>query len=149
MTFLGHLPRYGHVHRPADRGLDLHAVYRPPGSGRPEIPAREPFEAARVDGASRWFIFRNVTLPLLTPYIVIAVIFRLIDSLRQFDIIFGMTKGGPGNTLMNFQVFAYTSTFTYGKPAMGLAYIIVNWLIIFAISFVMVNYWQKVQKQVS
>lgn len=110
---------------------------------------REPFEAARVDGASRWFIFRNVTLPLLTPYIVIAVIFRLIDSLRQFDIIFGMTKGGPGNTLMNFQVYAYTSTFTYGKPAMGLAYIIVNWLIIFAISFVMVNYWQKVQKQVS
>jgi multiple sugar transport system permease protein len=110
---------------------------------------REPFEAANVDGASRWFIFWNITLPLLTPYIVIAVIFRLIDSLRQFDIIFGMTKGGPGNTLMNFQVYAYTSTFTYGKPALGLAYIIVNWIIIFAISFFLVNYWQKTQKQIS
>jgi multiple sugar transport system permease protein len=110
---------------------------------------REPFEAANVDGASRWFIFRNITLPLLTPYIVIAVIFRLIDSLRQFDIIFGMTKGGPGNTLMNFQVFAYTSTFTYGKPALGLAYIIVNWIIIFGISFYLVNYWQRTQKQIS
>lgn len=110
---------------------------------------REPFEAANVDGASRWFIFWNITLPLLTPYIVIAVIFRLIDSLRQFDIIFGMTKGGPGDTLMNFQVSAYTSTFTYGKPALGLAYIIVNWIIIFAISFFLVNYWQKTQKQIS
>ena len=110
---------------------------------------KEPFEAASVDGASRWFIFRNVTLPLLTPYIVIAVIFRLIDSLRHFDIIFGMTKGGPGNTLMNFQVFAYTSTFTYGKMALGLAYIIVNWIIIFGISFFLVNYWQKTQKQIS
>lgn len=110
---------------------------------------REPFEAANVDGASRWFIFWNITLPLLTPYIVIAVIFRLIDSLRQFDIIFGMTKGGPGDTLMNFQVSAYTTTFTYGKPALGLAYIIVNWIIIFAISFFLVNYWQKTQKQIS
>lgn len=109
---------------------------------------REPFEAAEVDGSSRWFTFRNITLPLLTPYIAIAVIFRLIDSLRQFDIIFGLSKGGPGDALMNFQVFGYTSTFTYGKPAVGLTYIIINWIIIYVISTYMVKYWQKVQKRI-
>lgn len=110
---------------------------------------REPFEAAQVDGASRWFTLKNITLPLLTPYITIAVIFRLIDSLRQFDIIFGMSKGGPGDTLMNFQVYAYTATFTYGKPAEGLAYIIINWIIIYIISTYMVKYWRNVQNRIS
>lgn len=108
---------------------------------------REPFEAAQVDGASSWFIIKNITLPLLTPYLVIAVVFRLIDSLRQFDIIFGMSKGGPGDTLMNFQVYGYTSTFTYAKPAEGLAYIIINWIIIYVISTFLVKYWHKVQKR--
>jgi multiple sugar transport system permease protein len=110
---------------------------------------KEPFEAAQVDGASRWFTLKNITLPLLTPYITIAVIFRLIDSLRQFDIIFGMSKGGPGDTLMNFQVYGYTSTFTYGKPAEGLAYIVINWFIIYIISTYMVKYWRKVQSRIS
>jgi multiple sugar transport system permease protein len=108
---------------------------------------REPFEAAQVDGASSWFTIRNITLPLLTPYLVIALVFRLIDSLRQFDIIYGMSKGGPGDTLMNFQVYGYTSTFTYARPAEGLAYIIINWLIIYFISMYLVKYWQKMQKR--
>ncbi len=102
---------------------------------------REPYEAAEVDGASGRFVFRNITLPLLSPYIAIALVFRLIDSLRQFDIIYGMTKGGPGDTLMNFQVYAYTSTFTYMRPAEGLAYVVVNWIIIYAISYLLVTRW--------
>lgn len=110
---------------------------------------REPFEAAQVDGSSKWFTLWNITFPLLTPYIAIAVIFRLIDSLRQFDIIFGLSKGGPGDTLMNFQVFGYISTFTYMKPAEGLTYIIINWIIIYVISTYMVKYWQKVQSRIS
>jgi multiple sugar transport system permease protein len=110
---------------------------------------KEPFEAAEVDGASRIFTFRSITVPLLTPYIAIAVVFRLIDSLRQFDIIFGMTKGGPGDTLMNFQVSAYTTTFTYSKPAEGLAYIVINWIIIYVVSTYLVRYWQKVQSRIS
>jgi multiple sugar transport system permease protein len=110
---------------------------------------REPFEAAQVDGASNWFTFKAITLPLLTPYIAIAIVFRLVDSLRQFDIIFGLSKGGPGDTLMNFQVFAYTNTFTYGKPAEGLAYIMINWVIIYVISTYLVKYMQKVQNRIS
>lgn len=110
---------------------------------------REPFEAAQVDGSKKWFTLKNITFPLLTPYIAIAVIFRLIDSLRQFDIVFGMSKGGPGDTLMNFQVYGYTSTFTYMKPAEGLTYIIINWIIIYVISTYMVKYLTKVQNRVS
>lgn len=110
---------------------------------------REPFEAARVDGASHWFRFRKVTLPLLSPYIIIAVVFRLIDSLRQFDIIYGMTRGGPGDTLMNFQVFGYTTTFNYHKPAQGLTYIIINWLIIYLISYFLLKYWRMLQARAS
>jgi multiple sugar transport system permease protein len=48
---------------------------------------KEPYEAARVDGASGWFILRKLTLPLLTPCIVLVTLFRLIDSLKVFDII--------------------------------------------------------------
>ena len=63
-------------------------------AGLRSMPA-PPFEAAMVDGASKWFIFKNLTIPMLMPFITIAAVFRIIDSIRQFDIIFGLTKGGP------------------------------------------------------
>lgn len=57
----------------------------------------DPYEAAVIDGASPLQLFRHITLPLLKPIILLAVIFRLIDSLRTFDIPFSLTQGGPGN----------------------------------------------------
>lgn len=102
-----------------------------------------------VDGASQWFTFKTLTLPMLTPFILVAVVFRLIDSLRQFDIIFGMTKGGPGSTLMNFQVSAYTNTFTYTSVADGATIMVVNWAIIYAISMFLVKFWRKSQARIS
>ncbi|MGD8442594.1 MAG: sugar ABC transporter permease, partial [Desulfobacterales bacterium] len=53
-------------------------------AGLRSMPA-PPFEAAMVDGASRWFTFKTLTLPMLMPFIIVSVVFRLIDSLRQFD----------------------------------------------------------------
>ena len=58
---------------------------------------RAPFEAAAVEGAGFWFTFRNLTLPMLWPYILVAVIFRFMDSLKVFDIIYVLTGGGPGD----------------------------------------------------
>ncbi|MGD1974884.1 MAG: sugar ABC transporter permease, partial [Desulfobacterales bacterium] len=110
-------------------------------AGLRSMPA-PPFEAAMVDGASRWFTFKTLTLPMLMPFIIVSVVFRLIDSLRQFDIIFGLTKGGPGATLMNFQVSAYTTAFTYTKVADGSALMIVNWVIIYVISMFLVKFWR-------
>ena len=117
-------------------------------AGLRSMPA-PPFEAAMVDGASKWFIFKNLTIPMLMPFITIAAVFRIIDSIRQFDIIFGLTKGGPGDTLMNFQVSAYTSTFTYTRVADGAAIMLVNWLIIYIISTFLVKFWRKSQDRLS
>ncbi|MCP4404917.1 MAG: sugar ABC transporter permease [bacterium] len=108
-----------------------------------------PFEAAMVDGASKWFIFKNLTLPMLTPFIIVASVFRVIDSIRQFDIIFGLTKGGPGDTLMNFQVSAYTNAFTYTRVADGSAIMLINWLLIYIISTFLVKFWRKSQDRLS
>lgn len=117
-------------------------------AGLRSMPA-PPFEAAMVDGASRWFTFKTLTLPMLMPFIIVSVVFRLIDSLRQFDIIFGLTKGGPGSVLMNFQVSAYTTAFTYTKVADGSALMIVNWVIIYVISMFLVKFWRKSQERLS
>ena len=117
-------------------------------AGLRSMPA-PPFEAAMVDGASKWFIFKNLTIPMLMPFIIVAVVFRLIDSLRQFDIIFGLTKGGPGSTLMNFQVSAYTTSFTYTKISDGSALMLINWLIVYVISMFLVKFWRKSQDRLS
>ena len=71
----------------------------------------QPFEAATLDGVPRFEQFRRITLPMLMPYILTAALFRLLDSIQQFDIIYAMTQGGPGNTLMVFQVEAYLEFF--------------------------------------
>jgi len=68
---------------------------------------REPFDAARVDGAGDMHIFRFITLPLLQPIIVVAVIFRIIDAMRTFDIVYILTRGGPGTSTETVDIFAY------------------------------------------
>ncbi|MEG0144618.1 MAG: sugar ABC transporter permease, partial [Clostridia bacterium] len=74
---------------------------------------KSPFEAAQVDGASAWFTFKTLTLPMLKPFMYIAFLFRLMASLQEFGIIFALTKGGPGNTLMNLSLTGYITGFTY------------------------------------
>jgi multiple sugar transport system permease protein len=108
---------------------------------------REPFEAARVDGASLWFTFRNLTLPMLTPYIIIVVLFRFMDSLKQFDIIFAMTEGGPGNTLMTYQLTAYRTSIQYLRLAQGLPYAVMLFFAIYITSQILVKYWGKAQRR--
>jgi multiple sugar transport system permease protein len=70
-----------------------------------------PFEAAALDGVPRSFVFFRITLPMLMPYVLTATLFRLLDSIQQFDIIYAMTQGGPGDKLLVFQVQAYLDFF--------------------------------------
>jgi len=56
----------------------------------------EPVEAVKIDGASRWQVFKYITLPLLRPLILVVLRFRFIDTFRVFDVIYTLTKGGPG-----------------------------------------------------
>ncbi len=106
-----------------------------------------PFEAARVDGASFWFTFRNLTLPMLTPFILIVVIFRFMDSLKMFDIIFAMTEGGPGNTLMTYQLTAYRTAIQFQRLAQGLPYAIVLYIVIYFVSQWLVKRWGIAQRR--
>jgi len=68
---------------------------------------REPYEAAIVDGASGWQLLRYITLPLLRPTLLVALVIRGMDALKIFDSVFAITHGGPGTatTTMNFHIF--------------------------------------------
>lgn len=110
---------------------------------------RAPFEAAQVDGASKVYTFRTQTMPMLAPYITIALIFRLIDSFRIFDIPFALTKGGPGDSLMALQVTAYTQSFTYLNIGRGAAYMFLTWIIIYITSKFLVSHWMKWRAKLS
>jgi len=72
---------------------------------------REPYEAARMDGASSLRCLISITLPLMRPVITVAILLRLIFSIKTFDIIYIMTKGGPGISTDLISYFIYRSAF--------------------------------------
>ena len=67
----------------------------------------EPFEAAKVDGASNWQIFTKITIPMLYPFIGLALLFRSIDAFKTFDIIYVLTSGGPGILTRTLNLYAF------------------------------------------
>lgn len=75
----------------------------------------ETIEAAEVDGASNWQVFRLITLPFITPVIIVALLFRTVDALRTFDLIFLLTAGGPGTTTEVISMFIYRWGFRHFK----------------------------------
>lgn len=94
----------------------------------------DPFEAASIDGANGWQKFWHVTLPMVRPIVVVAVVFRLIESLKTFDIIFVMTQGGPGFQTETLNIFAYNVAFQYQKLGYSAALLIVFFLLVMFIS---------------
>ena len=79
------------------------------------------YEAANVDGATPWQKFRHVTLPLLRPALLLALLFRTIDALRVFDLVFVMTQGGPADATNVLQFYGYKKTFAEGMIGYGSA----------------------------
>jgi len=71
------------------------------------------YEAAEVDGASRWQQFVAITVPMLMPSIIVALIFRTITALQTFDIPYTMTKGGPGNSTETLAMLIHKTTIDY------------------------------------
>ena len=108
---------------------------------------RQPFEAAELDGVPASFVFFRITLPMLTPYIITATLFRMLDSIQQFDIIYAMTQGGPGDTLMVFQVQAYLEAFTFTNIGRSAAFLMVLWAITFFLSNLFIKQWLKLREQ--
>jgi len=81
----------------------------------------EPFEAARIDGNSSWDVFWRVTLPQLKPVLISLMFLRAIDAFKIYDIIFVLTKGGPGDTTEVMSMFIYRESFTFWRMGMGAA----------------------------
>jgi multiple sugar transport system permease protein len=72
-----------------------------------EMLPKEPFEAAQLDGANGLQILGRITLPLLAPIFIVAFLFRLVEDLRTFDIMWVMTAGGPGTKTETLDIYAY------------------------------------------
>ncbi len=88
------------------------------------------YKAAVVDGAGAWRRFWHITLPLLRPAILIALLFRTLDAFRMFDTVYVLTGGGPGNTTETLSVYAYklmfqTLQFGYGSTVSVVTFICV------------------------
>jgi len=76
---------------------------------------KSPFEAAKIDGASTFRIFRHITIPLLKPVICIAILLRMLDAAKVFDTVFTITRGGPARTTDVFTVFAFREAFWFWR----------------------------------
>src|SRR5919108_2135435 len=85
------------------------------------------FEAAQIDGAGALTTFRYVTLPLLMPAIVFAAVFRAIDAFRTFDLVYGLTNGGPvqATSTLSFEAFQNGFEFQRYGYASAVAYVMV------------------------
>ena len=100
---------------------------------------REPFEAAEVEGANRWQVFRKITLPLLVPIIVVALLLRMTDAFKTFDQVFIMTGGGPGASTELATIFAYKLNFVSWNLGYGSAVVSLLFFISLVLTFVLMK----------
>jgi multiple sugar transport system permease protein len=103
----------------------------------------EPYEAARVDGASPAATLRYITLPLLSPFLVLAVTFRTMDSLRIFDVIYATTMGGPNDATTNLHIMAYQFAFQWYQMGKGMAQAVVLLLLVVLSSYLLLRLWNR------
>ena len=79
----------------------------------------ELYEAAKIDGAGKWQRFSKITLPLVKPALLIALLFRTMDAFRVFDLVFVMTQGGPADSTNVIQFYGYKKIFAEGFMGYG------------------------------
>ena len=104
-------------------------------AGLQAIPG-ELYEAGRMDGMTRWTEFREITLPLLRAPILVALILRSMDALRTFELPFNLTGGGPIDSTESLSLYAYKEIFAYLKFNSGSALVVVQFLVVFAMSVI-------------
>jgi multiple sugar transport system permease protein len=94
-------------------------------AGLESIP-KQPLEAARVDGANRFYIFRRVTLPMLAPILIVAILLRGLDALKVFEYVYATTRGGPGIETKTIQYLTYQTGISYFRlsEASAMAFIL-------------------------
>ena len=108
---------------------------------------KEPFEASEVDGAGWFYSFRRLMLPMMWPYILVAVIFRFMDSLKIFDHVYVLTAGGPGDSTRTLQIGAYEDSIINLNYSIGSTYMFLLWVIVFITARYLVSVLGKAQKR--
>jgi multiple sugar transport system permease protein len=104
---------------------------------------REPYESALIDGANNWHMFRHITLPLVWPFIMVAIVIRTIDALKAFDTIFVITQGGPGTSSETLNIFLYLQAFQFYKIGYASAVVVIFFVIIIMLSLLLLYARQK------
>jgi multiple sugar transport system permease protein len=95
---------------------------------------REPFEAARVDGAGGWQTFRLLTLPMLRPVLAVAILFRCTEAVREFDKVYVLTGGGPGSATTVNDLYQYRVSFTEWDLSYGAALGLVTFIVVLGLA---------------
>jgi ABC-type sugar transport system permease subunit len=98
------------------------------------------YEAARIDGASAWRQFRHVTLPLLKPAILVALIFRTLDAFRVFDLIYALTGGGPGTSTEPIALYTFNALLQNLQFGYGSALSVIVFLVTFGLALVYIRF---------
>jgi len=104
---------------------------------------QDPYEAAVLDGASAWQMFRHITLPLAWPFIIVAAVIRMIDALKAFDTIYVITLGGPGTSSETLNILLYQTAFAYYDLGYGSAMVVVFFVLILLISMILLHVRQR------
>ena len=104
---------------------------------------REPYESALIDGANDWHMFRHITLPLVWPFIMVAIVIRTIDALKAFDTIFVITQGGPGTASETLNIFLYLQAFQFYKIGYASAVVVIFFVIVIMLSLLLLYARQK------
>ena len=101
----------------------------------------DPFEAAYMEGATRWQTLRYVTLPLLMPFIMVAAVVRLIDALKTFDTIYVITQGGPGTASETINLYLYLQAFSFYQIGKASSVVVVFFVLVVGLSLLL--FWLK------
>jgi multiple sugar transport system permease protein len=113
-------------------------------AGLQSIPG-ELYEAARVDGASHWFAYRHITLPLLRPAFAVATVINLMNVFNSFPIIWEMTRGGPGYETSTSTVFMYDLKGTFVGQAAAMSIVNFALVVVIIVVFLRVNGWNRAE----
>ncbi|WP_412710589.1 carbohydrate ABC transporter permease [Atrimonas thermophila] len=108
-------------------------------AGLQSIP-NEVYEAALIDGSTKWTTFKSITLPLLKPAILVSLLFRTMDAFRSFDLPFNLTQGGPVNSTETLSLYAYKVSFQFLKFDYAASVIIVQFAILLVLSILYLRF---------
>ena len=100
---------------------------------------RSLYEAARMDGASAWRQFTHITVPLLAPALLVALVFRTVDAFRVFDVIYVMTGGGPGTATEPIALYTFSALLENLRFGFGSALSVIIFAVTFALSLLAIR----------